>query len=601
MTRGCISLQQWQVWSEEGYNQLPYILRVPLSEQLLPESWEVLWSEQFPHTVLLENGKSGRYSYIGVQPVEYLSGDLTKGQSVILQQGDQEERQRSTSTAVVEPGDDPAYTPSPDQLIDKDIEYTGKPLDVLRQWMSRYRAPRVKDVPPFTGGIAGFLSYDVARSLERLPNRLSNELELPEYGWLRFDQVWVVDHQERLLYCCVHTPLLQKEDARAESTPAVGMNISGSTHSSSTDTTDSEAQQNQTHAAHNSNDASYTSIHLEHAYTEAASAADQMAAQWQQWLEQAAHIQSAASRQFFLEQHPPATADSRTDAYGFTTDFQQAEFEQAVCAVQHYIRQGDVFQVNLSLRSHRQIKSTPERIYEWLRLTNPSPYMGLLRLPGFQLVSASPELLVSVIDGSVSARPIAGTRRRGTTEQEDHDMEQELLHTEKERAEHIMLVDLQRNDLGRIARYGTVRVPELLTIERYSHVMHLVSGVQAELADNKDVYDVIAATFPGGTITGAPKIRTMEIIEELEHTRRGAYTGSMGWIDYNGNMELNIIIRTLTIQDRMTYMQAGAGIVIDSEPYREYRECFNKSRALARAVMLSEQYDQAKQQEEDIS
>ncbi|MBC2632171.1 chorismate-binding protein, partial [Salmonella enterica subsp. enterica serovar Enteritidis] len=142
------------------------------------------------------------------------------------------------------------------------------------------------------------------------------------------------------------------------------------------------------------------------------------------------------------------------------------------------------------------------------------------------------------------------------------------------------------------AKYGTVRVPELMTIERYSHVMHLVSGVEGELAESKDVYDVIAAVFPGGTITGAPKVRTMEIIEELEQTRRGAYTGSMGWIDYNGNMELNIIIRTLTVKDHIAYMQAGAGVVIDSEPYREYRECFNKSRAMARAVMLSEQYDQ---------
>ncbi|WP_436669410.1 anthranilate synthase component I family protein [Paenibacillus kandeliae] len=546
MTRGCISLQQWQAWSEEGYNQLPYILRVPLSGQLLPESWEVLWSEQFPHSVLLENGKSGRYSYIGVQPVEYLSGDLTAGHS--------------------------SYQPSPDHGTDEGSEYIGKPLDVLRQWMSRYRAPRIKNMPPFIGGIAGFLSYDVARSLERLPHRLSNELGVPEYVWLRFDQLWVVDHQERLLYCCVHTPMVTNED----------------TH----------AAQNATHIA---TDTSDTLSDLEQAYTHATHAAAQMAEQWQQWLDQAAARQDVLARQTFLQQHSPATADSRTDAYGFTTGFQQPEFEQAVRSVQHYIRQGDVFQVNLSLRSQRTIASTPESIYEWLRLTNPSPYMGLLRLPGFQLVSASPELLVSVIAGSVSARPIAGTRRRGTTEQEDLAMERELLHTEKERAEHIMLVDLQRNDLGRIARYGTVRVPELMTIERYSHVMHLVSGVTAELADDKDVYDVIAATFPGGTITGAPKIRTMEIIEELEQTRRGAYTGSMGWIDYNGNMELNIIIRTLTVQDQIAYMQAGAGIVIDSVPYREYRECFNKSRALARAVMLSEQYDQAKQQREDLS
>ncbi|MCL9663407.1 anthranilate synthase component I family protein [Paenibacillus hunanensis] len=555
MTRVCISLQQWEQWSREGYTHLPYLLRIPLHEQLLPASWEVLWSEQFPHSVLLENGKGGRYTYLGLQPSGILSGDL--------EQAEEQELSVDWTGEVASLSSPQSSAESAFQQTELADEirgmkqHHGKPLDVLRQWMSSYRAPRVEAAPPFIGGCAGFLSYDISRSLERLPNRLPNELGLPEYVWLRFDQLWVVDHLEKELYCCVHLPVALVA-------------------------TDTQADEAVTCSAH---------------YEQAAMLAEQMAQQWQKWLTTVSKADT--QRRELLQQHPAALTDSRTEGYGFTTGFEQQAFQQAVQSVQRYIGQGDVFQVNLSLRSERAIEGTPESIYEWLRLTNPSPYMGLLRLPGFQLVSASPELLVSVRDGAVAARPIAGTRRRGTTEQEDLAMEQELLQTEKERAEHIMLVDLQRNDLGRIARYGSVRVPELMTIERYSHVMHLVSGVEAELAEDKDVYDVIAATFPGGTITGAPKIRTMEIIEELEQTRRGAYTGSMGWIDYSGNMELNIIIRTLTVKDNIAYMQAGAGIVIDSDPYREYRECFNKSRALARAVMLSEQQERLRQEREE--
>jgi para-aminobenzoate synthetase component 1 len=267
-------------------------------------------------------------------------------------------------------------------------------------------------------------------------------------------------------------------------------------------------------------------------------------------------------------------------------------FQDAVRRIQQYIGQGDVFQVNLSLRQSRPTDVTPETLYEWLRMVNPSPYMGMLRTPSFALVSASPELLVKLDGGHLSTRPIAGTRRRGITLEEDLAMEDELLSNEKERAEHVMMVDLERNDLGRVAEYGTVKVPELMTVERYSHVMHLVSQVEAELAPGKDALDVLAAVFPGGTITGAPKIRTMEIIEELEPTRRGPYTGSMGWIDYSGNMEFNIIIRTIAVKDGICHIQAGAGIVIDSKPEREFYECLSKAKALWKAVQYGERQEE---------
>lgn len=525
MTKVYTSLQQWIDWQAEGYTQLPYIVQIPLQDQLSPDSWEQIWQEHIPYSFVLENGKNGRYTYVGLSPISILNGE------------DQQAYIRNTTSTV------PILNPqeiAPEYI--QSVSYTGKPLDILRNWMATDTSPRVAEVPPFTGGSVGFLSYDVARSLEKLPDYLSNDIGMPDYVWMKFNQIWVIDHVTRQLYCCVHTTVSDIVDTQLS-------------------------------------------------YDHAGKCAMQMADTWHMMLQQSQQS-STEERKQFLAEHPVALTDSRTEGYGFETKFDQARFEQAVESIQEYIRQGDVFQVNLSLRSQRLLSSTPESVYEWLRLTNPSPYMGLLRTPEFNLVSASPELLVRVVDGKVSARPIAGTRRRGTTEAEDIAMENDLRSNEKEHAEHIMLVDLQRNDLGRIARYGTVRVPELMTIERYSHVMHLVSGVEGELADNKDVYDTIAAVFPGGTITGAPKVRTMEIIEELEQTRRGAYTGSMGWIDYNGNMELNIIIRTLTVKDNIAYMQAGAGVVIDSDPYREYRECFNKSRAMSRAVMLSEQYDQ---------
>ncbi|ANF95132.1 anthranilate synthase component I family protein [Paenibacillus bovis] len=549
MTRVCISLQDWQQWLKQGFNQLPYMIEVSLKGQLLPDSWESVWNEQYPHSFVLENGKNGRYTYLGLRPMSLLSG---QGNEAVIHE----------YAPINATGQVPQLMPV--------SKMTGRPLEMLREWMSAHHAPRVEELPPFTGGCVGFLGYDVARSLEKLPQQLQNDLDLPDYVWMKFDHIWVIDHQEGKLYCCVHT-------------------ASAAEWSASLEYTDQNAMAS-------------LSYPIKQAYDQAAHQAERMLEQWNSWYKAAGEeTHSLHHRQQFLLNHPLSSTDSREDHHHFTTGFRQEQFEKAVLAVQEYIRQGDVFQVNLSLRSERKISTAPESIYEWLRVTNPSPYMGLLRLPGFQLVSASPELLVSVIGDSVSARPIAGTRRRGMTEQEDQAMEAELTGNDKERAEHIMLVDLQRNDLGRIARYGTVRVPELMTIERYSHVMHLVSGVEAELAADRDVYDVIAAVFPGGTITGAPKIRTMEIIEELEQTRRGAYTGSMGWIDYNGNMELNIIIRTLTVKEDMAYMQAGAGVVIDSNPYREYRECFNKSRALARAVLLSEQYDAALQKREDYS
>ena len=266
------------------------------------------------------------------------------------------------------------------------------------------------------------------------------------------------------------------------------------------------------------------------------------------------------------------------------TTFDESGFCAAVERIREYVRAGDTYQVNLSTRQTFPLHASPECVYETLRGVNPSPYMGLFRLPGFTLVCGSPELLVRVRDGRIESRPIAGTRRRGETPERDAELHAELSANTKENAEHLMLVDLLRNDLGRVSKPGTVHVPEFMTVERYSHVMHLVSHVVGEPLPDATASDIVRAVFPGGTITGAPKVRTMEIIEELEPVRRAFYTGSAGWISGADAMELNIIIRTLHAQDGLAHIQAGAGIVADSIPEREYRESLSKARALLVAL-----------------
>jgi anthranilate synthase component 1 len=266
----------------------------------------------------------------------------------------------------------------------------------------------------------------------------------------------------------------------------------------------------------------------------------------------------------------------------------QWDYEAAVDRAKEYIAAGDAFQVVPSVRFTAGVSATPFELYRSLRSINPSPYMYFLDFGERQVVGSSPEILVTVEDGRVTVRPIAGTRPRGATPEEDAAAETELLQDAKERAEHIMLVDLGRNDIGRVCEYGTVAVDELMVVERYSHVMHIVSGVSGRLASGRDMYDAVRACFPAGTLTGAPKIRAMEIIDELEPTRRGLYGGAVGYFSYRGDADLAIAIRTMLVQEGKAYIQAGAGVVADSDPSREYQECVNKARALMKAVEMAE-------------
>lgn len=273
----------------------------------------------------------------------------------------------------------------------------------------------------------------------------------------------------------------------------------------------------------------------------------------------------------------------------FTANMNKADFEKMVSRAQEYIKAGDIFQCVLSQRWETNLQAPPFQLYRALRVVNPSPYMYYLRIAGVELVGSSPEILVRCEEGQVSVRPIAGTRRRGTTMEEDVELERRLLADAKERAEHIMLVDLGRNDIGRVAEQGSVRVESLMNVERYSHVMHIVSNVTGKLGATKTVYDVLKASFPAGTVSGAPKIRAMEIIEELEPTKRGPYAGAVGYISFSGNMDMCINIRTVVVSRHRAFIQAGAGIVADSNPEHEYEETCNKSRAMMKAIELAEQ------------
>ncbi len=288
----------------------------------------------------------------------------------------------------------------------------------------------------------------------------------------------------------------------------------------------------------------------------------------------------------------PFLPDSAASANGggeLQSNQTREQYEANVRAAKEYIAAGDAFQIVLSQRFSRRTSAEPFSIYRALRALNPSPYMFFLRFDDdLSLIGASPEMMVRLEDGTATVRPIAGTRPRGKTDAEDDALAAELLADEKERAEHVMLVDLGRNDLGRVCEYGTVRVPEMMVIERYSHVMHIVSQVEGRLRPGMTAFDLLRATFPAGTLSGAPKVRAMEIIEELEGTRRGPYGGAVGYFSFDGSMDTCITIRTMVMRGDTVTFQAGAGIVADSDPAREYEESVNKARAVAVAVTNAE-------------
>jgi anthranilate synthase component 1 len=316
----------------------------------------------------------------------------------------------------------------------------------------------------------------------------------------------------------------------------------------------------------------YQDPSVENAYGNALARLDELA----QKLDQQLSVKSVAS-------------DREVGEADFVSSFGQQAFETAVERIKDYIVAGDVMQVVLSQRMSLPYDGEAINVYRALRQLNPSPYMVFMDMGDFHIVSASPEILARVEDGKITVRPLAGTRKRGKTEEEDLALEQELLADEKEIAEHLMLIDLSRNDAGRVSKTGSVEVTGQMFVERYSHVMHIASNVESELADDKTALDVLKATLPVGTLSGAPKVRAMEIIDEFEPVKRGVYGGAMGYLSWNGNMDMAIAIRTAVIKDKTLYIQAGAGIVADSVPEMEWKETMNKARAMFHAVKLAEE------------
>jgi anthranilate synthase component 1 len=290
-----------------------------------------------------------------------------------------------------------------------------------------------------------------------------------------------------------------------------------------------------------------------------------------------------------LERNLSVAKKPHGDGLQFTSNFTREQFETQVRAAKEHIAAGDIYQVVLSQRFETEVDADPFTVYRALRHVNPSPYMYFIRMAGVSVVGSSPEMLVRVEGSRVETHPIAGTRRRGRSEDEDVRLAEELKRNEKERAEHVMLVDLGRNDVGRVCDYGSVRVPQFMALERFSHVMHLTSVVEGRLSSDCDRLDALVSCFPAGTVSGAPKVRAMQIIRELEPSGRGLYAGSVGYLDFAGNLDFCIAIRTVIMSGGKAYVQAGAGIVMDSNPTAEYEETRDKAKALLRALELAQQ------------
>lgn len=402
---------------------------------------------------------------------------------------------------------------------------TQDPLADLDARLREREPAEVDGLPRFWGGAVGFFGYDVVRHIEHLPDAPDDDLGLPDGLFVFTDVVLAIDNLRGRAMAIAAVPVSEGAD---------------------------EGE-------------------LREAY-------DAGAAKTAAVVERLDAGESPA--RLALAAEPPEDPD-------YSSSTSRADFEAGVETIREYIRAGDAFQVVLSQRLALPLRASPFDLYRALRSINPSPYLYFLELDGFSLIGSSPEVLVRVEQGGVTVRPIAGTRPRGATPEEERALADDLLADEKELAEHRMLVDLGRNDVGRVAEYGSVTVPELMVVEKYSHVMHIVSQVEGRLREGLGAMDVFRACFPAGTVSGAPKVRAMEIIDELERTRRGPYAGAVGHFNYGGaSMDTAITIRTVLALDGIAYVQAGAGIVADSDSGAEYEETLNKARALLRAAAM---------------
>lgn len=404
------------------------------------------------------------------------------------------------------------------------------PLSFIREILSQYRFVSIPQLPRFCGGLIGYFSYDVVRFFEKLPPQKRNDLKLPDIVLVLAKDLIIFDHVNHKIkvVCCVD---VQQKSSRR--------------------------------------------LKLQ---------------EYRRALKRIDRIVNALKRPLTFTTDPYPVKDAKLAGLKVRSNFSELQFRRIVEEAKKQIRSGEIIQAVLSQRFKVDLKANPFNIYRMLRVLNPSPYMYYLNFDRLKIVGSSPELLVRCEDGLVETRPIAGTRPRGRNDGEDARIAKDLLSDPKERAEHIMLVDLGRNDLGRVCQKGTVSVSEFMQIEKYSHVMHIVSNVRGQLKPGKDNLDVLQAAFPAGTVSGAPKIRAMEIIEELENIGRGPYAGCIGYFSFSGNLDTCITIRTIVITGKKAYVQAGAGIVADSHPKKEFQETVNKAKAQLTAIHLAQSH-----------
>ena len=492
------TLEEFQKKAESGntipvYRSILADMETPVSAfyKLMPDDYAFLLES-------VEGGETlARYSFLGSQPsvlfhskghqvtIEY----LTKGETVVQEYED--------------------------------------PLKALEEVMQNYRPVDTEGLPKFHGGAVGYMSYDMVRFVEELPDNTEDELQLPDCFFMVAETILIFDHVNHQIKVVANAHIDGDVDA---------------------------------------------------AYTDAVAKIEALVEKLTAASEAHLHRKSEVH-----EGHHNETVSEPQ------SNFTKPAYEAAVLRAKEYIAAGDIIQVVPSQRFSCPVSVDSFDVYRALRMVNPSPYMYYLKLDSFDIVGASPEMMVRVEDGLVQTRPIAGTLPRGKTAEEDRELEQELLADPKERAEHVMLVDLGRNDLGRVCEYHTVEVTDLMIVERFSHVMHIVSHVIGRLRENLTAFDVLRACLPAGTLSGAPKIRAMEIIDELEPTRRGTYGGAVGYFSFSGSSDTAITIRTAVIKNNTAYVQAGGGIVADSVPETEYYETVNKAQAMLSAIALAEQ------------